>query len=120
MRDKKPLYLAGFLGGATEQVVNAIEGKEMKDNFCHPTPLQNVYKEPPVEERDAATRDDRVIDRTAVWKVFAEGGHKNLALINGLTLEENREHFHTPVVDRAIELVLIGLSRIRPNLDRTD
>jgi hypothetical protein len=31
-------------------------------------------------------------------------------------MEENDELFHTPVVDRAIELVLIGLSRLKPTL----
>jgi len=112
MRDKKPLYLAGFLGGATEQVVDAIEGKQITDSFCRPTPLQDVYKDPPVDESDKATRHDRVIDRIAVWKVLAEGGRENLAAANGLTVEENRELFHTPVIDRAIELILIGLSRL--------
>jgi SLOG-like protein len=112
----KPLYLAGFLGGASEQVVNAIEGKPMMDDFCRPTSLQGLYKTPPVRESDGSTRDDRVIDRSGVWKVFAENGRDKLAAANGLTIEENDELFHTPVVDRAIELVLIGLSRAWPKL----
>jgi hypothetical protein len=116
IRDNKPLYLAGFLGGATEQVVDAIEGKKMTDDFCRPTPLQGLYEAPAVKESDGTTRDDRVIDRAAVWKAFAEAGRKNIAAANGLTMEENDELFHTPVVDRAIELVLIGLSRIKSNL----
>ncbi len=116
IRDKKPLYLAGFLGGATEQVVDAIEGQKMTDDFCRPTPLQGLYEAPAVKESDGATRDDRVIDRAAVWKAFAETGREKLAATNGLTMEENNELFHTPVVDRAIELVLIGLSRLKPTL----
>jgi hypothetical protein len=31
-----------------------------------------------------------------------------------LSIEENDELFHTPVIDRAIELVLTGLSRLKP------
>jgi len=118
IRENKPLYLAGFLGGATEQVVDAIEGKQMMDDFCAPTPLQGLYESPPVKESDAATRDDRVIDRAAIWKVFAEAGREKLAAANGLTTEENSELFRTPVIDRAIELVLIGLSRLRPDFAR--
>lgn len=116
IRDNKPIYLAGFLGGATKQVVDAIEGKQMTDDFCRPTPIQGLYEAPVVKELDGTTRDDRVIDRVAVWKTFAEAGRKTIAAANGLRVEENDELFHTPVVDRAIELVLIGLSRLKPTL----
>jgi hypothetical protein len=116
IKEKKPLYLAGFLGGATQQVVNAIDGKRMPDDFCRPTPLQGLYENPVVKEADGTTRDDRVIDRAAVWNAFAVAGRKNIAITNGLTIEENDELFHTPVVDRAIELVLTGVSRLKPNL----
>ncbi len=116
---KKPLYLASFLGGATKQVVDAIEGKEITDDFCGPTPLRDLYKAPPVKEVERATSDDRVIDRTAVWRQFAETGRERLAAANHLTVEENDELFHTPAIDRAIELVLIGLSRLWPDLARS-
>jgi hypothetical protein len=116
--DKKPLYLASILGGATEQVVDAIEGKQMREDFCRPTPLQGLYDAPPVRELDGATRDDRVIDRAVVWRQFAGTGREKLAESNGLRIEENDELLHTPVIDRAIELVLIGLSRLWPDLGR--
>jgi SLOG cluster2 len=116
VKDKRPLYLAGFLGGATKQVVDAIEGKQMTDDFCSPTPLQGLYEAPAVKESDGTTHEDRVIDRAAVWKAFAGAGRERIAATNGLTTEENGELFHTPVIDRAIELVLIGLSRLKPNL----
>ena len=44
--DKKALYLAGFLGGATKQVVDAIEGKQMTDDFCRPTPTSRLVRSP--------------------------------------------------------------------------
>jgi hypothetical protein len=110
--DGKPLYIAGFLGGTAEQVVDAFEGKEMSEDFCGAAPLENVYAAPPVREAEAATRDDRVIDRTVVWKMFRDTGRDRLAQTNGLTVDENNELFHTPVIERAIELVLIGLSRL--------
>ena len=107
----KPLYLASFLGGATQEIVNAIEGKEIAADFCNPAPLQDLYERPPVAELDEGTRGDRVIDRTAVWRTFAEFGRERLAAANGLTVAENDELHHTPVIDRTIELVLNGVSR---------
>ena len=120
VKAQKPLYLAGFLGGATEQVIDAIEGKQITDDFCPPTPLQGLYDAPPLKELNQATRDDRIIDRMSVWNTFAEAGSKQFAATNGLTAEENRELHHTPVVDRAIELVLIGLSHLRPTFAPLD
>jgi hypothetical protein len=117
---EKPLYLASFLGGATEQVVDAIEGKPMTEDFCRPSPLQELYNAPPVKESDPATHSDRVIDRVAVWGAFAKTGHEKLAAKNGLTVDENEELLHTPVVDRAIELVLTGLSRVCQSPARAD
>lgn len=116
IKEKKPLYLAGFLGGATQQVVEAIEGKQMPDDFCRPTALQGLCEKPVVKESDGTTRDDRVIDRAAVWDAFAGAGREQIAAANGLTIEENNELFHTPVIDRSIELVLIALSRLKPTL----
>lgn len=109
----KPLYLAGLLGGATHQVIDAIEGREMPDAFCQPTLLVGVYAAPPVPECDPATQADRRIDRSAVWTAFRNAGRASLAENNGLRLEENDELFHTPVLDRVIQLVLTGASRLR-------
>lgn len=115
LRAKKPLYLAAFLGGATEQVVAAIEGKEMTDDFCPPSPTGALYADPPAKEADDSTVADRVVDRAAIWSEFQETGRNGLAKLNGLTLAENDELFHTPVIDRVVELVLVGLSRIHSN-----
>jgi hypothetical protein len=41
---------------------------------------------------------------------FAEVGREKLAAANGLTVAENDELHHTPVIDRTIELVLNGVS----------
>lgn len=116
LRGSKPLYLAAFLGGATEQVITAIEGKAMPDDFCNPTAVNGLYATPPIEERDETTLADREVNRTAIWKEFADAGSKTLAETNGLTTEENDELLRTPAIDRAIELILVGLSRIYKDL----
>ena len=109
----KPLYLAGLLGGATRHVGDALEGKPMPADFCIPAPLKPIYDQPPIEEHDASTRGDRNIDRVAIWIQFAQAGFQKLSTVNKLTLEENRELLHTQVLDRAIELVLTGLARVK-------
>jgi len=111
LRENKPLYLAGFLGGATRQVIDAIQGKQMPDDFCGTSPFL-LYQEPPVKEFSADTRDDRIIDRNAIWQEFVTAGSAQLIATNGLTAEENEALLHTPVIDQVIELVLIGLSRV--------
>ena len=86
----------------------------MPENFCAPASIGQLYQQPPVNENDAGTASDRTIDRHAVWREFSERGRQGIAQNNGLSVEENTELLHTPVVERAIELVLTGLSRIRP------
>lgn len=109
----KPLYLAGFLGGAAEQVIDAIEGKQMTEEFCRPTRIQALYNAPPIVEKNQATEADRTIDPQTVWNTFANAGRERSAASNGLTPEENDELHRTPAVDRVIELILVGLSRLK-------
>jgi hypothetical protein len=109
----KPLYLAGLLGGATNQIIQAFRGAKMPETFCAPTQVNELYVVPPVVERDPATRQDRLVDRSAVWDDFSKAGRASLSETNGLSTEENEELFSTLVLDRMIQLVLTGLSRLR-------
>jgi len=110
---KKPLFLAGCLGGAAAELVEALDGNSMLPQFCLPTTLVAAYEAPPVRELSARTAHDRIVDRTSVWENFRQIGGRGLAAANGLTPDENSELLHTTVIDRMIELVLIGLSRLR-------
>lgn len=111
----KPLYLAGLLGGASRQVIDAIEGRAMPDGFCQATPINELYEKPPVMETDPSSQPDRTIDRSAVWSVFKEAGVRALAETNRLTLDETKELFHTLALDRVIQLVLISLAHLTTN-----
>jgi len=108
----KPLFLAGLLGGAARQVITAIEGQDMPEDFCRPGLIDELFKRPPIVERGQQTEIDRLSDREWVWVTFQEIGITGLAATNFLSAEENRELFYTPVFDRVMELVLTGLSRI--------
>jgi hypothetical protein len=112
VQEGKLLFLAGFLGGAARQVINAIEGQNMPEDFCRPGMIDELFKKPPIVETDRQTQADRLSDRRRVWTTFQEIGVTGLATTNFLSAEENRELFYTPVFDRVMELVLTGLSRI--------
>jgi hypothetical protein len=112
LRSGRPLYLASMLGGAAEQLVNAIEGTPMPDDFCPQTPLEGLYENPPVREFNESTQRDRIVDRAAVWAEFRQAGLEGIAAANGLTKHENAELLRAPSLDQVIEFVLIGLSRL--------
>jgi hypothetical protein len=113
VQDGKPLYLTSILGGASEQVIGAIEGKAMPADFCAPADIDLLYQRPPIADSDLAESNDDKIDRNAVWSTFAHSGREDITRVNRLSIKENHELCNTPVVERAIELVLTGLSRFR-------
>lgn len=85
-----PLYVSGLLGGAALQIVNAIHGGAMPDDFC---PL-----------------DRRGVDRRDIWAAFRRARFSERT--NGLDEDQNKELFGTSSLDRVIQLVLTGLSRL--------
>jgi hypothetical protein len=109
----KPLYLVGLLGGATRQVIEAIKGGAMPSDFCAPLERERVYHGNASRlESLESTRPDRVTSRDAVWRAFHDAGLPRLAAGNRLTAAENDELFHTPSIEHAIRLILVGLSRV--------
>lgn len=116
LQHNKPLYIASLLGGASEQLVAAVEGARMPEDFCPPTHIGGLYLEQDVDEGYPGRHADRTIDREAVWQAFSEMGTEGIARTNGLSEAENNELLRTPIIDRAIELALTGLSRIRATL----
>ena len=113
VRENKPLYVSALLGGAAEQVIDALDHGAMPDEFCPPSNVNRLYDEPPVRENAADTQDDRVLNRESVWNEFVQLGYEGLSRNNGLTIDENRELHRTRVLDQVIELMLVGMSRVR-------
>jgi len=113
LRDGLPLYVAGFLGGAALQIIEAMQAQQMAPSFCQPTDVAALYSSPPVMESDLATLNDRQVNRHNIWFAFHEAGVAALAERNGLTVEENLALFSTPVLDTVVHLILTGLSRLQ-------
>ena len=114
VQQKKPLYLAGLLGGATRQIVDSLQGKPMPEDFCRHTRVNDIYADPRLStiERDLLTLVDHEINPQSVWTTFRQLGFRGLTESNGLKEDENIELSQTPILDRVIQLVLVGLSRL--------
>ncbi|MDB5071577.1 MAG: hypothetical protein JWM87_2688 [Candidatus Eremiobacteraeota bacterium] len=113
VRSGTPLYLAGMLGGAAKDVIDAVEGKTMPPDFCSDENARAMYANPAIGEHDRSTRNDRVMDPSETWADFRRRGRSAIVNSNMLSVEENDELCRTPVVDRVVELVLTGLSRVK-------
>jgi len=110
---RKPLYLVGLLGGAARQIIGAVEGEAMPDDFCARSTGADVYPSAATRlERSRETSADRETSRERVWEAFRQIGVKGLADNNGLTIGENDDLLHTPSLDHAAKLILVGLSRV--------
>jgi hypothetical protein len=113
LRSSKPLYVAGLLGGASKQIIEALEGHKMPEDFCAATEVLELYRNPPVRDVNHSAVDDETVDRRQVWEEFAKAGIGRIAEAANLTRLEVDELLHTRAIDRVIELVLEGLSRLR-------
>ena len=110
VQHKKPLYLVGAMGGATVQVIEALNGKPF--SFVNDTyhtsaeyiEFKNYYN----------GKESEGIDLKAVHGTFAKARVKSLAAMNGLTVEENERLFRTPHLSEIIYLIFKGLSTISP------
>lgn len=111
VQQRKPLYLAGLLGGATQQVISAIAGERMPTNFCASAKhMQELYAARTVPERSEESRLDRVIDPEQVWSTFKSLGISGLSQLNHLDDEKNEQLFHTPALEQALNLILEGVA----------
>lgn len=110
IRSGKPLYISAILGGASRQIVEALEGKPIPKGFCaNPAPITLYQHYANALESTLAGQPDLQIDGATAWQEFQQAGFDRLAQSNGLTLEENRELAHTGVMERVVQLVLKGL-----------
>lgn len=89
-------------------VIDAVEGRAARLELKPDPELVRLYSALP----DRSDPDLR-IDPEAVWQTLRRMGPVGLSRYNGLSEDENVELFHTPAVERVIQLVLLGLARRR-------
>lgn len=90
LRSKKPLYVTGLLGGASKQIVDAMEGADMPDDFCPASDLQALFSKPPIPYYPTFLADFPK-ERHELWEEFRESGLEKLTNLNKLTPAENEE-----------------------------
>jgi hypothetical protein len=109
--DGVPLYISSLLGGVALQLVDALHGRAMPKDFGRKARASGLYTHPPLPEPEAR-KDDVAFNPERVWELFVKLGPKGLAEMNRLTWDEHDELMHTCSAERAIALVLAGVSRL--------
>jgi hypothetical protein len=112
---RRPLFLVGMLGGATGRLIDAVKGEQFQPPWFEEASMAARYHTFPykAESTGDIPEDLEVLHPRLVWDRFADRGVKGLSAANGLTPDENLELFETPAIDRAIRLILRGLSHLR-------
>jgi len=92
-------------------VIDALEGGSSKP-FYRDADMRDLYQRHNLDnEPDSAA--DREIEADRLWSDFHSLTTSGLAELNGLSIDENRALFASSAIPTAIELVLVGLGRIR-------
>ena len=105
----KPLYLIGAFGGATNEVINALQGKGFSygSNNFHQTfeyeQFKTFYNQKEVNNPISVEAD---------IAFFHELGVTGLSKLNGLTIEENERLFHTPHLSEILFYIFKGLNNL--------
>lgn len=110
VRAPKPLYLVGLLGGATKRILSAARQPQAQPLVGEDPRVREMYAAPPVGT--AGADDDRVYRPEALGAEFREAW-PHISYLAGLSEDEYTELADTSTVDRAIELVLAGLSKVK-------
>jgi hypothetical protein len=113
LRKRKPLFLAGALGGCTELVIDLLEQRQRPE-------MTSAVARAKVANYDEVaglheTHGAEFPTREALAKELSTLGTRGpeFALCNGLNDRENRELFQTRDPIQIAELVLTGLERLR-------
>jgi hypothetical protein len=112
LQAKKPLFLLGGYGSATNAICQALQGQQpeaLTEAYqCANKSYENLLQE--YNLHVAGQPDLEPINYEVVCKTFAEIGISGLH--NGLSAEENRVLFATINTEEAIGLIMMGLSKI--------
>ena len=128
---RQPLYPVGFFGGAARAVIDLLEGRDRSEvsqpNLGTKAPSVGLLLEkakeqgltllgPDDELTDAMNLSGKLVLPTRIAADIKRAGSSGLrlALNNGLSDEENQELFYSRNPQRIVELILMGISKIKP------
>jgi hypothetical protein len=110
LRAGRPLYVCGGFGGAAGLLADLLEGRaahrfawDYQRQAPHSDAMRNLYAQYGVEWWDYPEMSDFV----------RQAGLAGLSSFNKLSADENRELLGTRDTDRIVELLIIGLERIK-------
>ncbi len=107
--NNKPLYLIGAFGGASKEVINAVQGK----GFTYIA--NNFHSSPEYEQFKLFYNEREMVDKINVEGdaiLFERMGTEGLSKNNGLTVEENERLFHTPHLSEILFYIFKGLNNL--------
>ena len=110
IRKRKPLYVVGMLGGASQQLIAAFD-KQAIPSQLEDVPAKWTAKPSQIKALERKLGKGIFNSQVDVWNEITKLGTAGLSELNGLTISENRRLFSTQTVDEALDLVLAGMGR---------
>lgn len=108
IQEKKPLFLIGGFGGATQKLVRLIKGEhvnELTDDFQYKTAFQKDFKESIKGKYEYSEYEN-------INKAFSNYDIKTLSEFNKLSIEENEILFESKNIHEIVYLIIKGLRSI--------
>jgi len=106
IRAHMPLYISGYLGGASRAVADALQGSPMPEAFRFSKPR---YPRIPDDAQDT----DHDFSPEESWDELRTFGVEGISRVNGLEPKQNVALFQSAGLDDLLGLVLGGLGRLR-------
>jgi hypothetical protein len=107
--EKKPLFLVGGFGGATDKLIRLIKGEpvtELTDDFQYNTEFQKGYKEFIKDKYEYSNYKN-------IKEAFSKCDVKILSKLNKLSVEENEILFESKNIHEIVYLIMKGLRSIK-------
>lgn len=107
--EKKPLFLVGGFGGATDKLIRLIKGEtvaELTDDFQYNTEFQKGYKEFIKDKYEYS-------NYKSIKEAFSKCDVKMLSELNKLSVEENEILFESKNIHEIVYLIMKGLRSIK-------
>jgi hypothetical protein len=107
LKARKPTYLIGAYGGITNDVINALMGKQperLTENYQFSTKLATENR---IFFNDTKPKEVEAIDFIKLVEFFNDKGINSLN--NGLTEDENKRLFKTIHIPEMVSLILKGI-----------